>query len=81
METIRNIHFTRLIRVKGRLHEFNFRKRGSHRYDADVSDEWGSRHFFTLLQENENWRIYEPVIEPWIRGAEEDIINSITSHE
>ena len=55
MTLIKNIHFSILIKIDGRLREFNFRKRSESRYDADTSDEQGKRWSFTWLQEDGNW--------------------------
>lgn len=54
MITIKNIHFTLLVRIKNRLHEVNFRKRLDETYDADTGDDRGNRYYFkTWFNENE----------------------------
>jgi hypothetical protein len=60
IEVKKNIHFTRLVKVNGRLKEFNFRKLGGVNeglFTVDVSDDRGNRILFRLLYENNVYKI------------------------
>lgn len=60
IEMKRNIHFTKLVKVTGRLKEFNFRKLGGVNeglFTVDVSDDRGNRILFRMSQENGTWKI------------------------
>ena len=52
-----NIHFTLLVKVEGRLREFNFRQRTDDSYDADTSDERGNRYLFKWSKSADGWDI------------------------
>ncbi len=53
----KNIAYTSLIKINGRLREFNFRKRGESQYDVDTNDERGNRYFFKMIKQEESWKI------------------------
>jgi len=75
IQHIRNIHFTKLLKVNGRLREFNFRKLpGNDLFHLDVSDDRGNR-IITKLQreENNNWRFVEPDVHPWLIETEKKL--------
>ena len=60
IEVKRNIHFTKLVKVNGRLKEFNFRKLGGPNeglFTVDVSDDRGNRILFRMQKENDAWKI------------------------
>lgn len=61
IEFVRNIQFTRLMKVNGRLREFNFRKLGGANegfFTVDVSDDRGNRIIFRMQKENDNtWKL------------------------
>lgn len=71
---IKNIQFTKLIKVDGRLREFNFRKMTNAagiQFSVDVSDDKGNRIMLWLQKDNGNWTIQEPSILPsWILKQE-----------
>lgn len=73
----KNIAFTLLIKIKGRLHEFNFRKRGALQFDTDTTDERGNRIFFKMNKEEETWKINDSSLPGWIVDSE-DIIADAT---
>jgi hypothetical protein len=60
IEFVRNIQFTRLLKVNGRLREFNFRKLGGANegfFTVDVSDDRGNRIIFRMQKENDTWKL------------------------
>jgi hypothetical protein len=74
MPFIPNIAFTSLIKINGRLHEFNFRRRAENCYDADTNDERGNRYFFRMvLQQGEVWVIQDDKVPEWIQQHESTI--------
>lgn len=70
----KNIQFTRLIKVDGRLREFNFRKAGTIGdgfFSVDVSDDKGNRVMFRLQKEDGTWRFQpEQILPVWILRIE-----------
>ena len=80
MAFIPNIHFSLLIKVDGRLKEFNFRKRAEDSYDADTADDRGNRWQFKWKRGAEGWEILAlaPGLPTWIpdnRGIIEQSFN------
>jgi len=62
IEVKKNIHFTKLVKVNGRLKEFNFRKLGGPnegQFTVDVSDDRGNRILFRMQKEQDSWKILE----------------------
>lgn len=80
MDLKKNIAFTSLIKINGRLREFNFRKRGSSYYDGDTSDEWGNRLFFKMEGEG-SWKINHTGLPPWLVENEPLVIDVIEKEE
>lgn len=81
---IKNIQFTKLIKVDGRLREFNFRKMtnaAGMQFSVDVSDDKGNRIMLWLQKENGNWNIQEPSTLPaWIL-KQESILHQLIEEE
>jgi hypothetical protein len=75
-----NITFTILIKVNGRLREFNFRKRKDLFYDTDTNDERDNRYTFRMVKENEKWKIIGSEIPAWIFKNEELIAESLENY-
>lgn len=74
IQFIKNIHFTRLLKINGRLREFNFRKLKDPQlelFSVDVCDDRGNRIMFKMQKENNAWRIAQqnPLPE-WIMNNE-----------
>lgn len=71
---VRNIQFTRLLKVDGRLKEFNFRKpnnREESLFTVDTAEEYGSRIIFQMQRLNANWKIIPQTELPqWIIECE-----------
>ena len=79
MNTIRNIHFTLLIRVNNKLCEFNFRKRQDNSYDGDTSDDRGNRFYFKVMPGGEHWILQGNNLPKWITDNVNIIIDSLLS--
>ena len=81
MAFTKNIAFTLLIKINGRLREFNFRKRGELFYDGDTNDERGNRYFFKLEKENDGWKITGVTLPSWLLESESLISGAIAKQE
>ena len=75
-----NITFTILIKVNGRLREFNFRKRKDLFYDTDTNDERDNRYTFRMIRENDQWKITGSEIPDWIIKNEALIAHSLDNY-
>ena len=76
--------FSTTIKVNGRIREFNFLKRGSAAvptYHIDVSDEQGTRHYFSLVLDGDNWCIHGSTVPDWIRSAEKLLETAVKEQE
>jgi hypothetical protein len=76
------VHFTRLIKVGGRLREFNFRKHKQHEDDVfsvDTGDDRGNRILFNMTKgDSGNWSIVKNQPLPiWITENEEKLREQI----
>ncbi len=72
---VKNIQFTRLIKIDGRLKEFNFRKpndRPDSLFTVDTAEEYGSRIIFQMQLENGGWKIIPAELPSWIVDKESD---------
>jgi hypothetical protein len=73
IEVKKNIHFTKLVKVNGRLKEFNFRKLGGPNeglFTVDVSDDRGNRILFRMQKENDTWKIQPQQLPNWVMEKE-----------
>lgn len=80
---IKNIQFTRLIKVNGRLREFNFRKPNNSeesQFSVDVIDEWSSRIMFNMKKNDNGWEIVQKDIPAWLLENEK-VFNDIILEE
>lgn len=80
IQFIRNIQFTKLLKVHGRLREFNFRKLGGINegfYSVDVVDDRGNRIMFRMQKEENNWRIFDQPVPTWVTENESILHDSI----
>lgn len=75
------VHFTRLIKINGRLREFNYRKNnnaGAYVFDVDTADERGNRLFFRLTKEDNTWELTSKLPVPeWITDNRELLITEL----
>lgn len=70
----KNIQFTRLLKVKERLKEFNFRKPNSKQeslFTVDTAEEYGSRIIFHMQNQNGSWKIISNELPAWILEKEQ----------
>lgn len=81
MPFTKNIAFTLLIKINGRLREFNFRKRGEIFYDADTNDERGNRYFFKMVKQEEGWKLTGDGLPRWLAENEALIHAAIIKKE
>jgi hypothetical protein len=72
-----NVVFTSFIKIEGRIHEFNFRKKNEAVFEADSTDDRGNRIMFELCKESENWTITGPNLPAWVRHSEDLVIDAI----
>lgn len=75
-----NTHFTRLIKARDRLREFNFRKLpapGGNLFHVDVSDDRGNRLIFKMQKEGALWKILDTNLPAWIQESEEKLSSAI----
>ena len=72
-----NIVFTSFIKIEGRIHEFNFRKKNEAVFEADSTDIRGNRVIFELCKESENWTITSPNLPAWVRHSKDLVIDAI----
>jgi len=72
LEFIRNIQFSKLIKVNGRLKEFNFRKPNSKEspFTVDVIDDRANRIIFHMQKTDDNWKILPQALPAWIQDNE-----------
>jgi hypothetical protein len=79
IEFIKNIQFTKLVKADGRLREFNFRKingKKEEKFTVDVSDDRGNRIIFSMIKEDNVWKVVTPEeIPEWV------VKNETTFHE
>ena len=70
---VRNIQFTRLIKIDGRLKEFNFRKPNNKKdslFTVDTAEEYGARIIFHMQKTDSNWQIITQDLPGWILEKE-----------
>jgi hypothetical protein len=73
IEFVKNIQFTKLVKVDGRLREFNFRKLGGPNegiFTVDVSDDRGNRILFRMKKEEGAWKILAQPLPNWVMEKE-----------
>lgn len=81
MSTATNITFSLLIKINGRLREFNFRKRSDHNYDTDTNDERGNRCTFRLVKEDESWKIKGQSLPKWLLESDSILHDAIENYK
>ena len=73
LKFVKNIQFTKLIKVDGRLKEFNFRKPNGKEeglFTVDVIDERGSRIIFNMEKTDSTWKITNLQLPEWVLKSE-----------
>lgn len=80
---VRNIQFTKLLKVNGQLKEFNFRKANTNNegiFSVDVSDDRGNRVMLQMQKEDGSWRIITPGLPKWVQ-EKETVFNEVIEEE
>ncbi len=80
MQFVRMVQFTRLVKINGRLREFNFRKLRSSEEDlftVNVCNDRGDRIIFGMKKKDNAWKILPDKIPDWITQGEADISHAI----
>lgn len=75
MQFVKMIQFTRLVKVSGRLREFNFRKlknKDLESFSVNVCNEKGDRFVFTIIKKDNNWAI-QAEAPKWVMQNETDL--------
>jgi hypothetical protein len=63
------VQFTRLVKMEGRLREFNFRKMRTpdeEQFSVNVCNERGDRILFNMEKKDNGWRIQSTELPKWI---------------
>ena len=88
IQFVKNIQFTKLLKVEGRLREFNFRKLGGVNegfFTVDVVDDRGNRILFYMRKDNNSgWSISQQPLPTWVVENEsklnEHILDELAQH-
>lgn len=70
------VQFSRQFRAGDRQREFNFRKLKStdgEAFSVNVSDERGNRILFNMQKKDNEWKIVQSELPPWILQSEENL--------
>lgn len=75
--------FSRLIKVNGRLHEFNFRRMPGKdmRYHVDVPDSRGNRIIFHMEKDEKGQWLTSGEIPDWVSNAETELVDVLQQQE
>ena len=77
---VRMVQFTLLVKVEGRLREFNFRKLknpAEEIFDVNVCNERGDRFCFNMQKKDNGWRIEGGELPKWILQNETNLNEAI----
>ena len=78
---VKIIHFSRLVKISGRLREFNYKKNnnaGDYVFDVDTADDRGNRIFFRLSKNENEWTISSKQTLPdWIGQHLEQLVTEL----
>ena len=80
MQFVRMVQFTRLVKINGRLREFNFRKLKSpdeEIFSVNVVNDRGDRILFNMKKEGSSWKILGDRLPDWIIEGEVDLGQAI----
>ena len=87
IQFVKNVQFTKLLKVEGRLREFNFRKLGGENegiFTIDVVDDRGNRILFKVQKDDsQQWKIQPQQLPKWVMDVEpklHEILEDIDSH-
>jgi hypothetical protein len=77
---VRMVQFTRLVKVEGRLREFNFRKLrdpAEEIFNVNVCNERGDRFFFNMQKKDNGWKIEAGEVPNWVVQSEPSLNKEI----
>ena len=80
MQFVRMVQFTRLVKINGRLREFNFRKLkspGEDLFSVNVVNDRGDRILFNMKKNDSEWRIPPDKLPDWIIQGEQELGEAI----
>jgi hypothetical protein len=80
MQFVRMVQFTRLVKINGRLREFNFRKlksSGEDLFSVNVVNDRGDRIVFNMERIDQGWKITGERLPDWIAQSELEIGHAI----
>ncbi|PZR28780.1 MAG: hypothetical protein DI535_04955 [Citrobacter freundii] len=76
------IQITMIVRPYIISQEFNFYQRTEELFDADATDEYGNRSFFTVKKEHQEWIIGSGVLLPdWVKEGEAELAAAFSCAE
>jgi hypothetical protein len=80
MQFVRMVQFTRLVKINGRLREFNFRKLKSPNeeiFSVNVVNDRGDRILFNMKKEGNSWKVIGERLPEWITAGETELGQSV----
>jgi len=80
MQFVRMVQFTRLVKINGRLREFNFRKLKSPNeeiFSVNVVNDRGDRILFNMKKEGNSWKVVGERLPDWITSGETELGQSV----
>lgn len=80
MQFVRMVQFTRLVKIKGRLREFNFRKLKSPGEDVlsvNVVNDRGDRILFNMKKGDSGWKFSTEMLPDWITLGEKELNDAV----
>ena len=80
MQFVRMVQFTRLVKINGRLREFNVRKLKSpseELFSVNVVNDRGDRILFNMQKDSSGWKLYGEKLPDWVLAGEEQLGQAI----
>ena len=80
IQFVKMVQFTRLVKMEGRLREFNFRKMRNpdeEQFSVNVCNERGDRILFNMQKKDNGWRIQSTELPKWILQNENRLDEAI----
>lgn len=80
---VKNVQFTKLVKINGQLKEINFRKSNTSaegKFTVDVIDDRNNRIIFYMERKEEAWQIISEKLPEWIHNMEPEL-NQIIEEE
>ncbi len=80
MQFVRMVQFTRLVKINGRLREFNFRKLktpGEDVLSVNVVNDRGDRILFNMKKGDSGWKFNTEKLPDWITLGEQELNDAV----